>query len=104
MYIEFFVQAQELYGDHWKSKPAPDYLLPVNKDALLAADDRALFLRRLAEQGAALIEESSSLWRQWVIDWHLVEADHYTDFELNQLEYEGRITYWATVLELPQAA
>ena len=104
MYIEFHVQGMERYGDRWKYKSGGDHLLPIDKDALLAAEDRAAFLADLAERATALLNQDGEMWRQWVVDWELVEADHYTEFELNQLQYEGHIKYWAHIVELPAAA
>jgi hypothetical protein len=38
-----------------------------------------------------------------IIDWSLVADDYVTDFERGQLEYEGQISFPATVLELETA-
>lgn len=105
MYIEFITQGRENYGTpenpYWKSKPGGEYLLPVDRDALLAAPNKAEFLNNLAQRAIRVLNKSDAMWEQWVVDWQLVESDHYTDFELDQLEYEGRITNWAEIIELP---
>jgi hypothetical protein len=38
--------------------------------------------------------------REHIVDWSVVEDDYLTDFERNQLEYEGKITFPAHELEL----
>ena len=38
--------------------------------------------------------------RQYIVGYGIVEDDFMTDFERSQLEYEGKITYPAKVLEL----
>ena len=50
--------------------------------------------------GVAFVPESfNEHFEQSLIDWALVDEDHYTDSELNQLELDGKITYWATEIE-----
>ena len=104
MWIEFVTQAQENYGSperpHWKCKFGGTYLLHVHLEALNAAPNRQAFLNTLVDAARPQVEESNSMYRQWIVDWQLVEDDHLTDSELDQLEFDGEITYWATEIVL----
>ncbi len=105
MFIELILQGRENYGTadrpYWKNKFAEDYLLPVNQALFDAADDKQRFLVNLVDRVAPLINQNGKMWQQHIIDWQLVPDEHYTDSELNQLEYEGHIRYWAKIIDLP---
>jgi hypothetical protein len=46
------------------------------------------------------IETNSEYYREFIIDWSVVENDYLTEFERDQLEYEGVIRFPAKVLAL----
>jgi hypothetical protein len=46
------------------------------------------------------IEEDNEYYRNHIIGWTVVADDYLTEFERSQLEYDGSITYPATVLTL----
>ena len=86
-------QVYENYGDandpFWKAKGGNDYVVPdidVNTAAEIAA--------RVRPQ----IEQNNDYFTENVIGWEVVADDYLTEFERSQLEYEGKITYPATVL------
>ncbi len=103
MYIEFTLSQAENYGTperpYWKQKGADYQLLAVCDKALYAAEDRQAFLAELVERARSQIQIHNEHFEQSLIDWALVDEDHYTDSELNQLELDGKITYWATEIE-----
>ena len=96
-------QVYENYGAHdwdgrgecpqyWKAKGGNDYVVKNFKD-----------FGRVTEVVMALrsqVEEDSPYFRQSVIDWEVVADDYLTEFERDQLEYEGRIYYPAKELVL----
>ena len=92
-------QVYENYGAHdwegvgecpqyWKAKGGSDYVVKKFKgDATTAV----MILRSQIECDNEHIRES-------IIDFRLVADDYLTEFERNQLEYEGKITYPANEL------
>lgn len=105
MFIELVTQDRENYGTaekpYWKNKGGTYYLLPVDQAALLAAENRQVYLSDLATRAMARIQQDGPMWQEHVIGWELVSADHYTESEFNQLRYEGHIEDWAALIELP---
>ena len=96
-------QIQENYGAHdwdgtgecpqyWKFKGGNDYVIKNFTD-----------FGRVTEIVMALrdkIECDNEAFREHIIDFEVVADDYLTEFERSQLEYEGKITYPATELEL----
>jgi len=92
-------QVYENYGAHdwegvgecpqyWKAKGGSDYVVKKFKgDATTAV----MILRSQIECDNEHIRES-------IIDFRVVADDYLTEFERNQLEYEGKITYPANEL------
>lgn len=105
MFIEFTLSIAENYGSaekpYWKQKGVEYQLLPVDKKELYAAADRAEYLRERAEEATRKVTVLNPMLEQRVVEWQLVEADHYTEHELNELAHEGHIRYWAELIELP---
>jgi hypothetical protein len=56
--------------------------------------------RELANTAAREIEQANDYFTETVIGWEIVADDYLTEFEQSQLEYEGRIAYPATELEI----
>jgi hypothetical protein len=82
-------QVYENYGDalkpYWKAKGGGDYVVKKFKD-----------FNRVTETVMALrsqIEQDNDAFREQIIGWEVVADDYLTQFEKDQLEYEGRITY-----------
>jgi hypothetical protein len=108
MQLLITTQVQENYGAHdwdgegacpqyWKFKGGNDYkynLGPVARNAEALAELVAYFRTR--------IEEDNDYYRNHIIGWEVVADDYLTDFEQSQLDYEGRIAYPATRLELEE--
>ena len=94
-------QVYENYGAHdwdgvgecpqyWKAKGGNDYVVKKFKD-----------LNKVTETVMALrsqIEQDNQAFRETIIGWEIVANDYLTEFEKDQLEYEGSIRYPAKEL------
>ena len=94
-------QVYENYGAHdwdgkgecpqyWKAKGGSDYVVKKFKD-----------INKVAETVMALrgqIECDNEGFRETIIGWEVVANDYLTQFEKDQLEYEGSIRYPAKEL------
>lgn len=95
-------QVYENYGAHdwdgegecpqyWKAKGGCDYVV------------RNIDINRAAEIAAAATAEvnvKSEYFEEYVIGWEVVADDYLTEFERDQLEYEGVIRFPAKQLEV----
>ena len=87
-------QVYENYGDavqpYWKPKGGVDYVVKKFKD-----------YNKVTETVMALrsqIEQDNEYYREHIINFEVVADDYMTDFEKDQWEYEGKITYPAKEL------
>jgi hypothetical protein len=76
---------------YWKAKGGNDYVIR-NIDINAVAE--------LARQACAQVTQANDYFEETVIGWEVVADDYLTEFEQSQLEYEGRIAYPATELEI----
>jgi hypothetical protein len=70
---------------YWKAKGGSDYVVKNFRD-----------YNRITETVMALrsqIEVDNDAFREHIIDWEVVADDYMTQFEKDQLEYEGKITF-----------
>ncbi len=75
---------------YWKAKGGNDYVVKSFKD-----------FNRVTEVVMALrgqVERDNDAFRELIIGWEVVADDYLTQFEKDQLEYEGKITYPAIEL------
>jgi len=75
---------------YWKAKGGDEYVV---RDVLPSAAIATVMAVR--EQ----IEKASDYITETIADWELVDDDYLTQYERDQLEYEGRIVYPAKELE-----
>lgn len=76
---------------YWKAKGGRDYVIRninVNR------------VQELAKAACAQLEQASDYFTETVIGWEVVADDFMTEFERDQLEYEGRIRFPSKELEL----
>ena len=76
---------------YWKAKGGSEYVVKNFKDH-----------NRLTEAVMALrpqVEVDNEYFREHLIDWEVVPDDYLTEFEQNQLAYEGKITFPTKELE-----
>lgn len=82
---------------YWKPKGGDDYVvknfLPRGLHSL--EESATMAVMALREK----IESDNVAYREVIIDWKIVADDYLTEYERDQLEYEGKITYPATELE-----
>jgi hypothetical protein len=76
---------------YWKFKGGSDYVV---KD-VSESDMIDVIIDRVRSQ----IETDNDAFREYIVSWDIVADDYLTEFEKDQLEYEGRITYPAKELE-----
>jgi hypothetical protein len=102
MKLHIITQYMENYGAHdwdgegecpqyWKMKGGEDYFI-LNVDSDAEADAAIAQVR-------GDIEWNDIGSRQYIIGYGLVANDFMTEFEVSQLEYDGKITCPAKVLE-----
>ena len=95
-------QYHENYGAHdwdgqgecpqyWKPKGGSDYVV-LNIDVNRAED--------IAVAATKQLNVSNGYFRQYVLGWEVVADDFLTEYERDQLEYEGRIVYPSQPLAL----
>ena len=94
-------QVYENYGAHdwdgvgecpqyWKAKGGNDYVVKKFKD-FSAVSETVMALR-------GQIECDDRFYRETIIGWEIVANDYLTEFEKDQLEYEGKIRFPAKEL------
>jgi hypothetical protein len=69
---------------YWKAKGGSDYVIR-NIDVNRAQE--------LASKATLELEQASDYFTETVIGWEIVEDDYLTEFERDQLEFEGKIVY-----------
>ena len=89
-------QVYENYGSHdwdgvgecpqyWKAKGGNDYVIKNYTD--FGTITETIMVVR------SNIETDNEYYREHIINWEIVSDDYLTEFERDQLEYEGKITY-----------
>lgn len=110
MKLHIVTQYMENYGAHdwdgtgecpqyWKMKGGEDYFMSLegyNPDHEFAEKN----LQMIVDSARGQIEWNEVGSRQYIIGYGIVADDFMTDFEVSQLEYDGKITYPAKVLEV----
>ena len=76
---------------YWKAKGGNDYVVKNFK-----GKDVTMAVMALRDK----IEEDSPYFREHIVDFNIVADDYLTEFERDQLEYDGSITFPARELEL----
>jgi hypothetical protein len=88
-------QTHENYGDdvnqHWKPKGGCDYVIKKFRGGDEEAT-KAIFCLRTQ------IECDNEWYRESIIGWSIVADDYLTEFEQDQLDYEGQIRFPAKEL------
>ena len=77
---------------YWKAKGGSDYVVK-NFTNFNNTTEVVMALR-------GQIEEDSEYFRSSIIDWEIVADDFLTEFEQDQLNYEGKIRFFAKELVL----
>jgi hypothetical protein len=86
-------QVYENYGSadepYWKPKGGSDYV--VKKINVNKVTETVMGLR-------SQIECDNEFYREYILGWEVVANDYLTEFEKDQLEYEGKIRFPAKEL------
>ena len=97
MKILIATQYCENYGSHdepyWKFKGGSEYFIE-GVDPLKVAPGL------LVDKVRGKIEYSNPMSEEYILDWELVADDYMTEFERDQLEFEGQVRFPAKVLEV----
>ena len=80
-----YTQIYENYGYRWKPKGGNEYFV---SDVASAVEVEAIL-----EKVKDMVEYSSDSYREYLLDWEIVDDNYFTQYQLNQLEYEGTIRY-----------
>jgi hypothetical protein len=78
---------------YWKPKGGSDYVVKNFKGGDSAATIAIMSLREK-------IECNNDAFREHIVDWKIVADDYLTQFERDQLEFDGTIMFPAVELEL----
>lgn len=95
MQLLITTQVYENYGYRWKPKGGNDYKFALGHQ--LRSDEA---LSEIVEYFRAKIETNNEMFQETIVGYQVVSDDYLTEFERSQLEYDGRIAYPATVLEM----
>lgn len=76
---------------YWKAKGGSEYVVK-NFTKFNTVAEEVMLLR-------AKVEQDNDYFREYIIDFEVVADDFLTEFEKDQLEYEGKITFPARELE-----
>jgi hypothetical protein len=76
---------------YFKAKGGDEYVVKN-------VDSESVF--EILEQAVAKIECSNDYFQESIVDIKIVEDDYLTEYELNQLAYEGRIVYSPKEIEM----
>ena len=77
---------------YWKAKGGSEYVVK-NVDPLRVAPGS------IVDSVRDQVESDNDYFREYIVDWELVNDDYLTEFERSQLEYEGCIEHPAKELE-----
>jgi len=87
-------QVYENYGSeskpHWKAKGGDAYVV----SNFTQFNDVQSFVDNIGEQ----VTTDDSFYQEYIVDWFVATDDYLTEFERQQLEFDGRITYPAKEL------
>ena len=77
---------------YWKPKGGSDYVVK--------GVDECDMIDIIVDRVRGKIENDNDSFREYIIGYRVVADDYLTEFEKDQLEYKGKITYPAKELEL----
>jgi hypothetical protein len=79
---------------------ADAYFKPKGGDEYVVRNIDSETVFDILEKVAGQIEKSNDYYQEFIVDVKIVEDDYLTEYELNQLEFDGVITYPAKELEM----
>jgi hypothetical protein len=94
MKIYIYTQCYENYGYRWKPKGGMDYFIPCGESISPVRLDAMVSLARLK------IEHKNEMFEENIVGIEVVADDFMTDFEENQLKYDGKIDFPARIVNV----
>ena len=99
----FFTQVFENYA--WREDGsigtgADAYFKPKGGDEYVVRNVNEDQVFEILEKVAGQIEKSNDYYQEFIVDVKIVEDDYLTEYEREQLEYEGSIVYSPKELEM----
>lgn len=79
---------------------ADAYFKPKGGDEYVVRNIDGEQVFEILERVAGQIEKSNDYYQEFIVDIKIVEDDFLTEYELNQLEWEGKIVYPPKEIEL----
>ena len=80
-----YTQIYENYGHRWKPKGGNEFFVS-NVSSAVEVD-------AILETVKDMVEYSSDSYREYFLDWEIVDDNYFTQYQMDQLEYEGAIRY-----------
>ena len=76
------------------------YFKPKGGDEYVVRNIDSETVFEILERAAVMIEKSNDYYQENIVDIQIVEDDFLTEYELNQLAFEGRVVYPPKEIEL----
>ena len=77
---------------YWKAKGGGEYVIK-NFDAKFGSRSLAESATMAVMSVREKVEQDNDAFREHIVNWEVVADDYLTEFERDQLEYEGKIYY-----------
>lgn len=96
MKLVVYTQCYENYGDEqnprWKGKGGSDIIIahPSHNEVIKLGTKG---LQEIVNRAKALVDKDLTYFQEYIIDWNLIEDYEPTQWEKDQLEYEGKIKF-----------
>ena len=98
MRLYLFTQYHENYGSaeqpFWKAKGGCEYFIQLGS-TLVDGE-----VTKLVQQAATQLNSDTDYTREYLIDWSVEADDYLTQFERDQMEFDGRITMTCMELDI----
>lgn len=100
MKIVLYTQCYENYGSpdspHWKAKGGDEFVI---HNVTVDANNAAASIRAYVDRARPQIDQNNEMFQENIISWELVDDDFQTEFERDQMEFEGVIRYPAKPIQ-----
>lgn len=105
MKFHIYTQYLENYGDakkpYWKNKGGEDYIIDV-PGFRYDSEFSEIHGEEIVKELSSKIEYKNDFAEEFIIGWTFVEDDYTTQFEDEQLEYDGEVKYPAKRISIDE--
>lgn len=105
MKFHIYTQYLENYGDaanpYWKNKGGEDYIVDV-PGFLYDTEFSDIHGQHIIDELSKAIEYKNDFAEEFIIGWSFVTDDYTTQFEEEQMEYDGKVTYPAKRISIDE--